>query len=248
MSENGLSIDPIWIKRLEDLRKRLIIIAVSVIGASIVSFVFIDYIRAFLVMPAENPELIYIAPAEALMANIRLAITTGFLIVLPIIFYQIVALIWPVLPKAKRRLLVLLPFGMFLLFFLGLAFSYLVVFPIALDFFQEFQDETLEAMFTLQHYLSFSIGFLFAFGVVFQLPLVFWFLGMLGLVNPPLLRRNRKFAILVMLVLSSLITPPDIFSQFLMIFPLVLLYELGIMLVAVSQRKQKENMDNDLQD
>ncbi len=240
MTENGFQFSPIWIKRLEDLRKRLIIMAISIVGAAILCFVFVDYLRYILVMPAGNPELIYIAPAEALMANIRLAIATGFLLVLPIIFYQIIALIWPMLPREKKKATIFLPLGMIILFALGLFFAYEVVFPIALDFFQEFQDEGLEAMFTLQNYLSFSLGFLFAFGVVFQLPLIFWFLGVLGLVNPPLLRKNRKFAILIMLVLSSIITPPDLFSQLLMIGPLLGLYELGILMVVISHRRKRK--------
>ncbi len=237
-----------WINRLEDLRKRLMIMAACIIVSAIVSFIFIDYVRAILLAPAGFPELIYITPAEALMANIRLAFATGLLLTLPITIYQVIALIWPVLPRDKKKVLIFLPFCMIILFAAGLFFAYKLVFPIAIEFFEGFQDETLTAMFTLQNFLSFSLSFLFAFGLVFQLPLVFLFLGAIGLVNPPLLRKNRKFAILVMLVLSALITPPDIFSQFLMIGPLLILYELGIiMVVIVQRRKTKREKMNDIQ-
>ena len=241
MAGTERTLSPIWIKRLEDLRKRLVIIALTVVSISIVSFFFIDTIRAIIMKPAGFPELIYITPAEALMANIRLAFSAGFLLTLPITIYQIIALIWPVMPKDKKRIMVFLPFFMFLLFAVGLTFAYTLVYPIAIDFFKSFEDETLIAMFTLQHYLSFSLSFLFAFGLVFQLPIVFWFLGALGLVTPALLRKNRKFAILVMLILSAFITPPDIFSQFLMILPLIFLYELGIIMVVITQRRKRKD-------
>ena len=242
MARAERTLSPIWIKRLEDLRKRLVIIAFTIVSISIVSFFFIDTIRAIIMRPAGFPELIYITPAEALMANIRLAFSTGFLLTLPVTIYQIIALIWPVLPREKKRILFFLPFLMFLLFALGLTFAYILVYPIAIDFFKSFEDETLVAMFTLQHYLSFSLSFLFAFGLVFQLPLVFWFLGALGLVTPPVLRKNRKFAILIMLVLSAFITPPDIFSQLLMILPLIFLYEIGILMVFLTQRRKKKDV------
>ncbi len=240
MAVTGRTISPIWIKRLEDLRKRLVIIAFAVVSISLVSFFFIDTMRAIIMKPAGFPELIYITPAEALMANIRLAFSAGILFTMPITIYQIIALIWPVMPKEKKRILFFLPFLMFFLFSVGLTFAYFVVYPIAIDFFKSFEDETLIAMFTLQHYLSFSLSFLFAFGLVFQLPLIFWFLGVLGLVKASFLRKNRKFAILLMLVLSAFLTPPDVFSQLLMILPLILLYELGIIMVVITQRRRKK--------
>lgn len=239
VAENS-SISPQWIYRLEDLRKRLVIIGACIILTGILCFVFIEQIRTILLAPAGFPDLIYITPAEALMANIRLALTTGLLLTLPITLYQVIALIWPVLPRERKKAMLFLPVCMIVLFAAGLTFAYSLVFPIAIDFFQGFEDETLIAMFTLQNFLSFSISFMFAFGLVFQLPLIFLFLGALGVVNPPLLRKNRKFAILVMLVLSAFITPPDIFSQFLMIGPLLLLYELGILMVVLVQRRKRK--------
>lgn len=236
---------PPLIQRFESLRKRLIIVAVCILAAGITSFIFIDKIRAILLEPAGNPDLIYITPAEALMANIRLALSTGILLTLPILLYQAIALTWPFLSRERKKVMILLPFFMLFLFAAGLFFAYEVVYPIAIDFFQGFEDDTLVAMFTLQNYLSFSLSFLFAFGLVFQMPLIFLFLGALGLVNPPLLRTNRKFAVLIMLVLSALITPPDIISQMLMIGPLLLLYELGILLVVLTQRRRNKTESSD---
>ncbi len=127
---------------------------------------------------------------------------------------------------------------MYILFALGLSFAYYVVFPFALNFFLSFASSDLVPRFSISQYLSFAISFLFAFGLVFQLPLVFWFLGLIGVVNSSFLRRNRKFALLIIVIVSAILTPPDVFSQILMSIPLLLLYELGIMLVSFTQRNK----------
>ncbi|NLZ27349.1 MAG: twin-arginine translocase subunit TatC [Firmicutes bacterium] len=235
-----------WLARLEDLRKRLVIMIVCVFISSIVCFYYINEIRVLLLKPAGNPELIYISPAEALMANIRLAFAAGVVLVSPLLIYQIIALVWPFLTRERKKLMIFLPLFMIFLFVAGLIFSYMVVYPMAIQFFKSFEDETLEAVFTLHNYLSFSISFMFAFGLAFQLPLVFLFLGALELVRPEFLRKNRKYALLVMLIVSAIITPPDVFSQILMTVPLMILYELGIfMVVLVQRRKQKKTEDVD---
>ncbi|MDZ4133708.1 MAG: twin-arginine translocase subunit TatC, partial [Dethiobacteria bacterium] len=94
--------------------------------------------------------------------------------------------------------------------------------------------------FSFARYISFATSFLFSFGLVFQLPVVFWFLGSIGLVNTTFLRRNRKFALLIIVIASAILTPPDIFSQVLMSIPLMVLYELGIFMVYLANRKKKK--------
>ncbi len=233
-----------WIARLEDLRKRLIFMILCIIVSGFVCFFYIHEIRDILLKPAGNPELIYISPAEALMANIRLAFAAGIILTSPLLIYQIIALFWPFLTRERKKLMIFLSLFMVVLLVSGLVFAYMVVFPIAIQFFNSFEDETLAAVFTLQNYLSFSLSFLFAFGLAFQLPLVFLFLGALELVSPMFLRANRKYALLIMLVVSAIITPPDIFSQLLMTLPLMILYELGILMVVLAQRRKQKRAGN----
>jgi len=130
-----------------------------------------------------------------------------------------------------------------LLFFLGMAFSYYVIFPLALRFFLGFQTDTLQPLFTISRYISFVVSFLISAGVVFQVPVVFWFMGKIGLLSAHFLRKQRKFAVLVMAIISAVITPPDIFSQLLMLAPLLVLYEMGVFMVRLSERKQQEQVD-----
>jgi sec-independent protein translocase protein TatC len=144
----------------------------------------------------------------------------------------------------KRTIIPLLIF-MNLLFFLGMAFSYYIVFPYALKFFMGFETETLQPLFTISRYISFVVAFLISFGAVFQVPVVFWFLGRIGLISSQFLRKKRKFAILVMAVLSAVITPPDIFSQLLMIAPLLVLYEIGVILVRLTERQRRRKAEKE---
>jgi sec-independent protein translocase protein TatC len=238
------------IRLLEELRKRLIIIVVTVFMVAVACFIFIDHIRYVLMLPEELmifkqllPEegfkmrIIYLTPSEALMANLRLSFVASALVTLPVILYQLVALILAV-SKRSRRSAIGLTVAMYILFGLGISFAYFVVFPFALNFFLGFSADDLQAEFSIARYISFAVNFLFSFGLVFQLPLVFWFLGSIGLVSPPFLRRNRKFALLIVIVFSAVLTPPDVFSQVLMTIPLMVLYEVGIILVYLTQRKR----------
>ena len=223
---------------LDELRKRLIYIAAAVVVAAIVSFLFIDVIMDFITRPARDLELIYTTPAEAFMSQIRLALIVGVVVVLPFIFFQILVFIMPALRDSEKKAVIPLIGLMVFLFALGISFGYFVVFPFALTFFLGFATEQLLAYFKISEYISFVVAFLVSFGVVFQVPLVFWFLGYLSILSSDVLRRNRKFAVLIVAILSAVITPPDLFSQVLMIGPMMVLYEVGILLVRLTERKR----------
>ncbi len=227
------------IRLLEELRKRLIIITVTVFTMAVACFIFIEEIRYLLVLPGEGlaMDMIYIAPSEALLANLRLSFAASALVTLPVLLYQVVALLL-VFSKRQRRSAIGLTLAMYLFFALGISFAYFVVYPFALSFFLSFSADDLVAQFSVARYVSFATTFLFSFGLVFQLPLVFWFLGSIGLLSTTFLRRNRKFALLIIVIFSSILTPPDPFSQVLMIIPLMLLYEIGLLMVRFTERKR----------
>ncbi|MFO7952648.1 MAG: twin-arginine translocase subunit TatC [Bacillota bacterium] len=239
----------------QELRKRLIIIAVVVFVFAVVSFSFSDEIRSVLLMPADmayggldsegrDMQLIFLTPSEALLANIRLAFITSATVTMPIILYQLVALAIAITGVAKRSAF-WLSLIMYVLFGLGLSFAYFVVLPFALNFFIGFSGPDLMPSFSIARYVSFTTAFIFSFGLVFQMPVVFWFLGSIGLLTTAFLKRNRKFALLIIVIFASVLTPPDIFSQILMAIPLMLLYELGILMVYISWRKKKKQEMSD---
>lgn len=244
------------IRLFEELRKRLIIITVTVFVFAIISFSFSEQVRHILLIPGDmayagleteglNLQLIFLTPSEALLANIRLAFITSATITLPFILYQLLALAMSVAGRAKKTALIL-TMVMYILFAMGLSFSYFVVLPFALNFFIGFSGADLVPNFSIARYISFTTSFIFSFGLVFQLPVVFWFLGSIGLVNTAFLRRNRKFALLIIVIFAAILTPPDIFSQVLMAIPLMLLYELGIFMVYLASRKKNHPEPADL--
>jgi sec-independent protein translocase protein TatC len=231
----------------EELRKRLIIIIVLVFMVAIVSFYFSDQIRHLLLLPGQSGffgleargidlQLIFLTPSEALLANIKLAFITSATVTLPIILYQFVAMITAAVGMARRSAF-FLALVMYILFLLGFSFAYFVALPFALNFFIGFAAADLVPNFSFARYISFTTSFLFSFGLVFQMPVVFWFLGSIGILNTTFFRRNRKFALLVIVVFAAILTPPDVFSQILMAIPLLLLYELGIFMVYLARRK-----------
>lgn len=244
------------IRLFEELRKRLIIITVTVFVFAIISFSFSEQVRHILLIPGDmayagleteglNLQLIFLTPSEALLANIRLAFITSATITLPFILYQLLALAMSVAGRAKKTALIL-TMVMYILFAMGLSFSYFVVLPFALNFFIGFSGADLVPNFSIARYISFTTSFIFSFGLVFQMPVVFWFLGSIGLVNTAFLRRNRKFALLIIVIFAAILTPPDIFSQVLMAIPLMLLYELGIFMVYLASRKKDHPEPADL--
>lgn len=227
---------------LEELRKRLIICAITMLGSTVIGFTFVDTLQQWLLRPAGHLELIFVSPPEALMASFRLAIITGLILSLPLILYQLLAFVMPALYKEEKRVLIPAVLIMVFFFALGSAFAYFTVFPFTIRFFMNFSTTTVKPMFTISNYLSFATSFIFAFGVVFQTPVIFYILGRLGVIDAPFLRKYRKYALLIVMLLSAVLTPPDVISQLMMAGPLMILYEVGTLLVAVSRRNDNKEV------
>jgi len=239
------------VRLFEELRKRLIIVTVLVFVVAIISFAFSEQVRHILLLPGEMAyaeleteelglQLVFLTPSEALMANLRLAFITSATVVLPIILYQLLALAMTLVGRTKKAA-AMLALVMYIMFTVGLSFAYFVVLPFTLNFFIGFSGADLVPTFSVARYITFTTSFIFSFGLVFQLPIVFWFLGSIGLVNTAFLRRNRKYALLIIVVIAAILTPPDVFSQALMCIPLLLLYELGIFMVYLASRRKKHS-------
>jgi len=225
---------------LSELRLRLMISAGALIVAAGICFSYIEFIRSILTRPLGDLTLIYLSPPEAFMANLKLALFSGFIVALPVILYELTAYVFPGLVRNEKKFFIAVLVGIIVLFSGGAIFAYYVVFPYTISFFLQFADAQLEPQLTISEYISFVISFHVAFGAVFQLPLFTWTLGKIGLITTDFLRRYRKIALLIMLSISAVITPPDIISQAVMIVPLMLLYEVGIIMVRISERKRLE--------
>lgn len=227
------------IDHLNELRRRLLIVVSVLVVTAIASFTFVKEILAIITM---GRTLIYIRPSDAFLTQVRLAVIVGAVVALPVAFYHLVAFLAPALSKRERGVVISSAFLMLILFCAGLCFGWYVVLPIALDFFASFSSDYLVATYNVSDYVSFVSGFVLSFGLVFQLPIMFWVLGALGIVSARFLRASRKYALVLIVIISALITPPDVVSQVLMALPMLLLYEFGTLLVALTERRRKKRV------
>ena len=172
-------------------------------------------------------ELILIGPFENIMAYLTIGITTGVLLSLPIILYQIWMFVFPALNKSEQRLALPLFLTIIFFFILGAVFAYFIVVPVVLQFaaglFQGLQN-----LWDLKGYISFVTGVILGFGIAFELPIVMAFLARIGIIDSRGFRGKQRVALLGICVLSALLTPADPGSMILMAIPLFILYQLGI--------------------
>lgn len=225
---------------LEELRKVIIVSVITVVVASIISFVFIEQIMAVITRPLETQgiNLVVTALTEGIFTKFKISIIAGTILASPIIIWQIWRFIVPALyPHEKRYLAILVPVSVFL-FIGGVLFAYFTVFPLAVFVLIQLASE-FEPMLTISKYLSFTLAFLIPFGLVFELPLVVYFLTSIGVITPEWLLRNRKYAIVITVILAAVLTPgPDPISQMIMAAPMVILYEAGILVSKVVMKKR----------
>lgn len=225
-----------FIGHLEELRRRLIICLLTVGISSAVSYFYAQELVHFITAPAGK--LYYMNPAEAFFTYLKVSFFAGFLVSLPVILYQIWSFIVPALTVNERTVVNLLVPVSVVLFFIGLAFSYYLVLPAGIKFFMGFATEDLQPMFSLGQYLSFVIAFLAPFGFIFELPLFILVLAKFGLVSSGFLIVKRKIVLVLAFVIGAVISPtPDVFSQTMVAVPVILLYELSILIVKYILRK-----------
>ena len=193
-------------------------------------------ILPFIIKPVGT--VVFNAPGEAFSAYMILTLLSAFIIALPYFFYQIWAFAWEALTDKERKYIVF--FGpLSLVFFIaGVLFAFFVIVPIALKFLLSFSSDYVVPMISIKNYISFVGSFVLAFGVVFELPLVLVFLVKIGIATPAFLRQYRRHAIMAILIVSAILTPPDVISQLLMAMPLVVLYELGVIFSVLAYRKK----------
>lgn len=221
---------------LQEFRSRLIICLAAVAVASGVSYNFVEEIIDIISAPAGK--LYFLNPAEVFFSYIQVAVCTGILVTLPIICYELWGFVRPALmPSERAAVFWLIPTAV-LLFYAGLAFSYYAVFPAAVLFFMGFATASLQPMFSLSSYLSFFIAFMLPFGVVFELPLVLFFLAKMGLITSAFLKSKRRVLIVVAFIFAAVVSPTtDIFTQVMIAVPMIVLYEASILLVRFILRK-----------
>ena len=222
---------------LEELRSRIIKSLLSIVFGSCVAYLFLDEITNFLTLPVGK--LYYMKPGEAFFTYLKIDITAGFLIALPIIFYHAWKFFLPALTRGERTILGVLVPASVTLFFVGLAFSFFLILPTALKFFMGFgeESENLQSLFSFGSYFEFVILFVLPFGFVFELPLVIIVLGKMGILTSEKLGKYRRYVFFFSFVIGALVTSPDIITQIAVAIPIIALYEVGYLVVKYILRR-----------
>ncbi len=230
--------DPLpLLAHLGELRRRLTWAAAAVAVCSIAVYPFTDAVIADMARPIGK--LVFIGPLEALWAKLKLSLLLGLVVSLPVVLFQVWSFIQKgLLPREKRLVLPLTAVSL-LLFVSGAAFCYFLIIPVGVSFLLAYGSDALVPMITVSKYLAFVSGMVLSFGLVFELPLVIAFLVQAGMLQAATLRRQRRFAVVIIFIAAAALTPgPDAFSQLVMAVPLLVLYEIGVIVARIIERRK----------
>ncbi|GAJ44184.1 Sec-independent protein translocase protein TatC [Parageobacillus thermoglucosidasius NBRC 107763] len=226
---------------LNELRKRLIIVAVALIVFFVLGFVFVQDIYRWMVQDL-GVKLTILGPTDILWVYFMLAGVFAITLTIPVFAWQTWLFVKPALtPKERKVTLSYIP-ATFILFVLGLCFGYFVVLPIVFHFLIGLGNDMFATMFTTEKYFRFVLHMTLPFAVLFELPVIVMFLTRIGLINPYALQKVRKYAYFVLVVVAVSITPPDFISDFLVTIPLLLLYEISISISKFVYKKRENSM------
>ncbi|MBQ7306280.1 MAG: twin-arginine translocase subunit TatC, partial [Clostridia bacterium] len=225
------------------LRNVLVICAAAIgIAFVLVFYLGIDWLMGAILAPIEarGIEIIYTAMSEALMTKMKVALVAAIVVASPVIVWQIWSFIKPALYPHEKKLFRVLFFIVLLLFLLGVAFCYGVVYMLAVDFFLIAGENLAVPMLSVDKYIGFLFGFVVPFGIAFELPVVLYMTTRMGWTNHQMLASKRKFIILAVAVVAAILTPPDVVSQLLLAIPMLLLFEIGVLVARFVKPRERE--------
>lgn len=228
-------------KHLEELRLTLIKIVLAVVAGTIISYFYRLQILAFLQVPIKmvlkDEPLRFFTLMEPFIIHIKVSVYSGIFFSVPVILYQIWMFVAPGLLQKERKYLA--PFVLMgtLFFLFGASLCYFIILPYGTQFFINF-DPSLQSTINISSYISFCIRLILVFGMVFQLPLILVLASKIGLVTSKTLAKNRKYAYVLFFITGAALTPPDPLTQTLMAGPLVLMYEISVLLTKIFGRKE----------
>lgn len=231
---------------LKELRDRLVVSIIAVAVAFAITYFFKEKIFAFLmqpfieVMPASS-SFIFTAVTEAFLTYFKISLVAALFLAAPVILYEVWMFVAPGLYENEKRYVI--PFIAFgsTFFTIGGLFCYYVVLPYIYRFFVSYAGPSITPMPSLKEYMNLSLKMLIIFGFIFQMPLVAYYLSKAGIIKYQMLRKKRRYAILGIVVVSAVITPPEVTSQLLMAVPMYGLFEISVLIARVFGKKETQD-------
>ena len=223
---------------IADLRKRLVNATIALVLGFIVCFFFYEPILEWMMVPVEavlpeKSQMVAIEVQETFFTALKVAFFSGFILVLPVIFWQLWLFLAPGLYDHEKKLVIPFVFFGTLMFLIGGSFAYYIVIPYGFEFLINFGSTVVTVLPSIGKYVGFFTKLLFGFGIAFELPVVTFFLAKIGLVDDKMLKDFFKYAVVIIFIVASLLTPPDVLTQFLMAGPLIILYCVSIYIAKV---------------
>lgn len=238
-----------FLDHLEELRWHIVKALVGLIVATIICAVYVEVIvQDILLKPLLDAGMKaqVLTPYGIVLLYMQTVLICGFILSMPNTLFWLWRFVAPgLLPRERKYISAIVAFTS-LCFFAGVAFAYYVLLPTALKFFATFGTKAITLNISIDHYVSFVLTLLVGAGLVFELPMVSYFLSKMGLLTPAFMRHYRRHAFVVILVIAAVVTPtPDIITQLLLAVPMLLLYELGVLVSTVVHRNRiRESTEN----
>ncbi len=235
-----------FLDHLGELRGRLLIVSATVLILACFSFSYSQHVFALLSQPFydafPNDILIGTGPAEAFMIRIKVALFCGALFSSPMIFLQIWLFIAPGLYDHEKKMAIPFILSTTLLFLIGAAFCFYVVLPFAFEFFKsQYQEIGIRPTIRITEHLGLVLKAILGFGVVFEMPILAFLLGRLGVITAEFLKDGFRYAVVGIFLISAMLTPPDVLTQFLMAGPLIVLYGISILVVQLTGKREEQS-------
>lgn len=265
--------DMSFLEHLEELRWHIVRSVLAIFLVAVVAFIFNEIVFDTLILAPKHPdfwtnrmfcalgqrlriealcinskpfEIINIQMAGQFTTHIMVSLIAGLILAFPYIFYEFWSFFRPALYSTERKHASGAVFFSSLLFLTGVLFGYFLIVPLSVHFLGSYNvSAEVTNQISLRSYISTVASITLAAGLVFQLPIMAYFLTKIGLIDPPFMKKYRRHSVVVILALSAIITPPDIFSQIMVCFPLIFLYEIGIFISRTVLRKEKERLEGD---
>jgi len=228
-----------FLDHLDELRAVLIQSILAVVVVSVVCWFFSGSILEFLLKNLPLDSLYFHSPLEASMTRLKISVILGIMIAFPFVLFKVWSFVSPGLFANERKKIYPLVVTSSALFYTGVIFCYVLLIPSVMRFLLSFGTEHLNPLLSVSSYFTFIARLCFAFGLVFQIPVVVFILSIAGLVSPRFLLKQWRYAVVLTFVVAAVLTPPDVISQVMMAVPIVVLY-IGSVLVAYITVRKKE--------